>query len=303
VDLNILDRAVAEAVPRLPRTVVRQVAKRYISGETLESALQITKKLNAAGMTTTLDYLGENITQLSEASIALTVYRHALREIKERGLAGNISIKLTSFGLRIDARRCLENVRDLVVEAARNGIFVRIDMEDSSTTSETLSIYRELRRAGLDNVGVVLQASMRRSEGDARELARMGARVRVCKGIYREPPEIAFQRREEISRNFLSLVDFLLGKGCHVGIATHDAALVEATRKMLEARGGCRGQYEYQMLLGVTEGLRGRVVALGHPLRVYVPFGQDWYAYSVRRLRENPQIAGHVFRALLGMGG
>jgi proline dehydrogenase len=300
--LNILDRAVAGAVPRLPRTVVRQVAQRYISGETLESALQITKKLNAGGMTTTLDYLGENITQLSEASIAHTVYRQALREIKERGLAGNISIKLTSFGLRIDARRCLENVRDLVIEAARNGIFVRIDMEDSSTTSETLSIYRELRRAGLENVGVVLQAYMRRSEADARELARLGARVRVCKGIYREPPEIAFQRREEVSRNFLTLVDFLLGQGCHVAIATHDAALVEATRKMLEARGGCRGQYEYQMLLGVTEGLRTRVVALGHPLRVYVPFGQDWYAYSLRRLRENPQIAGHIFRALLGIG-
>lgn len=300
--LNILDRAVAEAVPRLPRTVVRQVAKRYISGESLESALHITKKLNAAGMTTTLDYLGENITHPSEASIALTVYRQALHEIKARGLGGNISIKLTSFGLRLDARRCLENVRELVAEAGRCGLFVRIDMEDSSTTSSTLSIYRDLRRAGLDNVGVVLQASMRRSEADARELARLGARVRVCKGIYREPPEIAFQRREEISRNFLSLVDFLLAQGCHVAIATHDALLVEATRKMLEARGGCRGQYEYQMLLGVTERLRARVVSLGHPLRVYVPFGKDWYAYSVRRLRENPQIAGHVFRALLGMG-
>ena len=293
----------AEAVPRLPRTVVRQVAQRYISGESLESALQITKKLNAQGMTTTLDHLGENITHLSQAGIAFDVYRQAVRELKARELAGNISIKLTSFGLRIGSRRCLENVRELVAEAARGGLFVRIDMEDSSTTSETLAIYRELRREGFDNVGVVLQAYMRRSEADARELARLRARVRVCKGIYREPAEIAYQSREEISKSFLSLVDFLLGQGCHVAIATHDAALVEGTRRMLEARGGCRGQYEYQMLLGVTEGLRARVVALGHPLRVYVPFGKDWYAYSVRRLRENPQIAGHIFRALLGMGG
>jgi len=301
--LNILDRALAEAVPRLPRPVVRQVAKKYISGETLESALQFTRKLNSAGMTTTLDHLGENITELSQASIALNVYRQALHELQARALSGNISIKLTSFGLRIDSRRCFENVRDLVSDAGRRGIFVRIDMEDSSTTSETLAIYRELRRAGLDNVGVVLQAYMRRSEDDARELARLRARVRICKGIYRERPEIAFQLRDEISRNFLLLVDFLLAEGCHVAIATHDAALVDATRRMLEARGGCRGQYEYQMLLGVTEGLRARVVGMGHPLRVYVPFGKDWYAYSVRRLRENPQIAGHVFRALMGIRG
>jgi proline dehydrogenase len=251
-------------------------------------------------MTTTLDHLGENITHASQADIALTVYRQAVRELHARSLGGNVSIKLTSFGLRLDRRLCLQKVRELVAEAAGAGVFVRIDMEDSSTTSDTLAIYGELRKTH-QNVGVVLQACLRRSEEDARALARMGARVRVCKGIYREPPEIAFQEREEISNNFLRLVDVLLESGCHTAIATHDAALIEASRRMLQAKGGCRGQYEYQMLLGVTEGLRARVVALGHPLRVYVPFGRDWYAYSVRRLRENPQIAGHVFRALLGI--
>jgi proline dehydrogenase len=161
--VNVLDRAVATAVPRLPRALVRQVANRYISGETLESALQTTRRLNAARMTTTLDHLGENITRLDQAQFSVTIYRQALAEIQTRGLAGNVSIKLTNFGLRLDPRRCLENVRILVEDARARGIFVRIDMEDSSTTDDTLAIYRDLRRTH-DNVGVVIQAYLRRSE-------------------------------------------------------------------------------------------------------------------------------------------
>ncbi len=298
--MNFFDRAVAEAVPRLPRTLVRQVANRYISGETLESALQTTRRLNAARMTATLDHLGENITRLDQAAASVGVYRRALAELHSRGLDGNVSIKLTNFGLRLDARRCLENVRELVEDARARGNFVRIDMEDSSTTTDTLAIYRELRRTH-DNVGVVIQAYLKRSEEDVRELVRMGARVRVCKGIYREPASIAFTRREEISGSFLRLTEMLLRGGCHAAIATHDAALVEGARRLLDAVGGASGRHEFQMLLGVTESLRDRIVAAGHPLRVYVPFGRDWYAYSIRRLRENPRIAGHVFRAMLGM--
>ncbi len=300
--MSLLDRAVSESVGRLPRVVVRQVARRYISGETLESALQITRQLNAAGMTTTLDHLGEDITQVSQVAHTVAVYRQAIHELHSRKLQGNVSIKLTGFGLRIDPRLCLEQVRGLVELARTCGMFVRIDMEDSSTTQSTLAIYRDLRKTH-DNVGVVLQAYLRRSEDDARTLASLGARVRVCKGIYREPQSIAFQDREEISRNFLRLVEILLGGGCHVAIATHDAALLEANRRMLESMENVAGRYEYQMLLGVTEHLRDRVVRMGHPLRVYVPFGEDWYAYSIRRLRENPRIAGHVFRALLGFRG
>lgn len=298
--MSVFDRAIAEAVPRLPRAVVRQVAGRYISGETLESALEITRRLNAARMTTTLDHLGENITRLEEARASVDVYRRALREIHSRKLSSNVSIKLTNFGLRLDARGCFENVRTLVEEASSRGQFVRIDMEDSSTTSETLAIYRELRR-NHDNVGVVIQAYLRRSEEDVATLARMGARVRVCKGIYREPVAVAFQRREEVSHNYLRLVETLLRADCHVAIATHDAALIDGTRRILDALGGCSGRYEFQMLLGVTEHLRDKVVESGHPLRVYVPFGRDWYAYSIRRLRENPRIAGHVFRAMIGI--
>jgi proline dehydrogenase len=300
--VNVLDRAVAGAVPRLPRALVRQVAQRYISGETLESALQVTRRLNEAGMTTTLDHLGENVTHSGHVSSTAATYREALAEIQTRRLAGNISIKLTSFGLRLDPKLCFEHVRGLVEDARARGIFVRIDMEDSSTTSDTLAIYREIRRTH-DNVGVVLQAYLRRSEEDAVALARMGARVRVCKGIYREPASIAFQGHEEISRNFLRLTEILLRAGCHVAIATHDAPLLEANRNLVETMGTPPGRYEFQMLLGVTESLRDRIVRMGLPLRVYVPFGRDWYAYSIRRLRENPRIAGHVFRALLGMRG
>lgn len=287
---------IAGTVPRLPRSVVGRVARRYISGETLESALETTAELNRRGMTTTMDVLGENIRHAGDADPTVELYLQALREIDARKLDGNISIKLTHLGLKLDRARCAENVRRLVEEADRRGIFVRIDMEDSSTTTDTLDLYREIRESH-SNVGVVLQAYMRRSERDARELARMGARVRVCKGIYREPPDIAFQDREEIRHSFLRLVELLVDHGSHVAIATHDEVLVEGAQKILAETGGAAGRHEFQMLLGVTEPLRDRVVAAGHPLRVYVPFGAEWYAYSLRRLRENPQIAGHVFRA------
>lgn len=298
--MNVLDRAVAGAVPRLPRALVGQVARRYISGETLESALQTTRRLNSAHMRTTIDHLGENITNLQQAQESVVIYRQTLAALHEHNLDGNVSIKLTNFGLKIDPARCFENVKVLVEDARRLGNFVRIDMEDSSTTSDTLAIYRELRKTH-DNVGVVIQAYLHRSEKDILELVRLGARVRVCKGIYRESPSIAFVRREEIIRNFLRLVEILLKNSCHVGIATHDVHVIEGARRILESLGGCAGRYEFQMLLGVTERLRDQVVASGHPLRVYIPFGRDWYAYSVRRLRENPQIAGHVFRALFGI--
>ncbi len=299
--MSFLDHVIAGTVPHLPRALVGRVARRYISGETLESALETTADFNRRGITTTLDVLGENIHRVDQADATVETYLQALREIDVRKLQGNISIKLTHLGLKLDRSRCFENVRRLVGEAARRDIFVRIDMEDSSTTTDTLDLYREIRES-YENVGVVLQAYLRRSEADARELARMGARVRVCKGIYREPPDIAFQDRDEIRHSFLRLVEILVDHGSHVAVATHDDVLVEGSQKILAGAGGVEGLYEFQMLLGVTEALRDRVVAAGHPLRVYVPFGAEWYAYSLRRLRENPQIAGHVFRAFLRRG-
>ncbi|HMB71502.1 MAG TPA: proline dehydrogenase family protein [bacterium] len=300
--MSLLDRTVASAVPHLPRSLVGQVAKRYISGEDLDSAFRVTRELNGLGITTTLDVLGENVRDWSQVDGTADLYRRILTGLREQRLDGNVSVKLTSLGLSLDRDRCAGLVRDLVDRAHDLDLFVRIDMEDSSTTDDTLAIFRDIHRSR-DNLGVVLQARLKRSERDARELAEMGARVRICKGIYREPPSIAYQDGAEINHSFLRITEHLLAHGCHVGIATHDAALVEGSYRILEKLGGCSGGYEFQMLYGVTEGLRGTIVAAGHPLRVYVPFGREWYDYSIRRLRENPQIAGHVFRAMIGLGG
>jgi proline dehydrogenase len=300
--LNLLDRTVAAVVPRLPRRLVGAVARRYISGETLESALTTTAALNERGFTTTLDVLGENITRIEQTEPTVATYREVVARLAEGELDGNISVKPTHLGLHLDPDRCYKNFRVLLDETERRSMFLRIDMEDSSTTTATLDLYRRLRSEGHDGIGVVLQSYLHRSEEDARTLTELGARVRVCKGIYREPPEIAFQDPEEIRRSFLSIVDILLSHGCHVGIATHDASLIQGSYRLLDRAGGLDGLYEFQMLLGVTESLRDSVLAAGHPLRVYVPFGRDWYAYSIRRLRENPQIAGHVFRAMFGIG-
>ncbi len=297
--MNLLDRAVAAAVPRLPKPLVGAVARRYIAGETMGAALDLTARLNAAGMSTTMDVLGENISRVEQADPTVRLYRDVLHALHERKLDGNISVKLTHLGLKLDRARCAANVRSLVAEAAALGNFVRIDMEDSSTTTDTLDLYRELRETH-SNLGVVLQAYLKRSLDDAADMGRMGARVRVCKGIYREPADIAFHDRERINRSFLDMVDLLLEHGSHVAIATHDPDVVTGAEAILARRGTDRAQYEFQMLLGVAEGLRNALVARGHPLRVYVPFGREWYAYSVRRLRENPRIAGHVLRALVG---
>ena len=296
--MSLLDRAVAVAVPRLPRPLVGAVARRYIAGETLDSALQLTARLNAAGMSTTMDVLGENVTRWEETTHTVDLYVAVLEALHERRLTGNVSVKLTHLGLKLDRQRCTENVRSLVAAAAQRKNFVRIDMEDSSTTSDTLDIYREVRETH-ENVGVVLQSYLKRSERDAADLARMRARVRVCKGIYREPADIAWLDRKSINKSFLTLVRMLLEQGCHVAIATHDPDLVDGSKRILGELGGCAGSYEFQMLLGVSERMRDALVAEHHPLRVYVPFGPEWYAYSIRRLRENPRVAGHVFRALL----
>jgi len=299
--VSLLSRSVAAVVPHLPRSLVGRVARRYISGDDLESALRVTLELNARRMSATLDVLGENVADLDEAKDTVELYRRVLGGIRSGGLNANISVKPTHVGLRLDVEKCLAFLGSLVEEAARHDNFVRVDMEDSSTTDQTLRMVRELHETH-PNVGVVLQARLKRSEADARQLAERGVGVRVCKGIYREPPEIAYVRGEEINHSFLRIVEHLLAHGCYVGIATHDRALVEGSYRILEKLGGCPGSYEFQMLYGVTERLRDSIVEAGHPLRVYVPFGPEWYDYSVRRLRENPQIAGHVFRAMLGRG-
>ena len=292
--MTILDRAIVRALPAVPRQVVRRLSSRYIAGTTLAEACEVVRELNAQGKEATLDVLGEEVTLREEAIGLRDAYRRALDTIEEDGLRSNVSVKLTALGLKLDRGLCLADLTAVVEEAARFGNFVRIDMEDSSTTSETLALYREIREGGHDNLGVVLQAALKRTLTDIGELADLRPNVRVCKGIYVEPPEIAFREDETIRLNFLDALEALFDVGSYVGIATHDDWLIGETLALVERRALGREDYEFQMLLGVRPELGDELVREGHRLRIYVPFGRRWYEYSIRRLQENPKIAGYV---------
>lgn len=292
--MTLLNSALVRVLPAVPRSLVRRFADPYIAGSTLADARREVAELNAAGKLATIDVLGEEITSAAEAEAIAQAYVEVLDAIDEDGLDANVSVKLTALGLKLDvalARRNLEAI-------AARGTFVRIDMEDSSTTDATLELYRELREAGTENLGVVLQAALRRTEADARALA--GSNVRLCKGIYVEPVEIAFRDFEEIRASYLRTLKTLLDGGCYVGIATHDEQLIHGAELEVIERGLQPDEYEFQMLLGVRSALGDRLVAEGHRLRIYVPFGQQWYEYSLRRLQENPKVAGYVARDTLG---
>jgi proline dehydrogenase len=292
--VTILDRAIVRALPAVPRQVVRRLSSRYIAGTTLAEACEVVRELNAQGKEATLDVLGEEVTLREEAIGLRDAYRRALDTIEEDGLHSNVSVKLTALGLKLDRGLCLADLTAVVEEAARFGNFVRIDMEDSSTTSETLALYREIREGGHDNLGVVLQAALKRTLTDIGALADLRPNVRVCKGIYVEPPEIAFREDETIRLNFLDALEALFDVGSYVGIATHDDWLIGEALALVERRGLGREDYEFQMLLGVRPELGDELVREGHRLRIYVPFGRRWYEYSIRRLQENPKIAGYV---------
>lgn len=295
--MNPLNRLVVRTLPLVPKAVVRRIASRYVAGETLEEALALVRSLNAEGCKATLDVLGEDVTRPDETEATVIEYERALADIAARGLDSNISVKLTALGLKLDPAHCRRQFARIVEAAKAHGIFVRIDMEDSPVTEETIRIFFEFLEV-YDRVGIVLQAYLRRSAEDARRIAAVGGNVRVCKGIYVEPPAIAFQDREEIRKSYIELVDLLLSSGSHVGIATHDPLLVERALGVIGRLRLPREAYEFQMLLGVAGTLRRRLVADGRRLRVYVPYGDAWYAYSVRRLKENPAIAGHVVKGL-----
>jgi proline dehydrogenase len=293
----ILDWVVAHSLPYVPKAVVRKVANRYIAGETLDEALDVTAGLNQQGMCATLDVLGEHIHSIDQARRAVSQYIQVLEHINSRKLDANVSIKLTQLGLKVDWNTCLELTGRLVKHARQLNNFVRIDMEDSSCTTDTLRIYRELRKDH-SNVGVVIQAYLRRTMRDVADLQDLHPNFRLCKGVYVEPAEIAYQDMRDINRNYLSILETLFRNGSYVGVATHDELIVNEALRMIGELKLPRTAYEFQMLLGVTEQLRNRIVAAGHKLRVYIPYGRDWYAYSVRRLRENPRLAGYVLKAV-----
>ncbi|MDH3430982.1 MAG: proline dehydrogenase family protein [Gammaproteobacteria bacterium] len=295
---NLVHQAVIGAMPYMPRSLIWRFSRRYIAGTDLQDAYRIVGELNAAGCSATIDVLGEDITRPEQADAARDLYLEALVNIESFGLDCGISVKLSELGLRFDADRCRKAMDTLVSTARDHDNFVRIDMEDSSVTSVTLDIYRELRER-YKNVGIVIQSCLRRSEQDIADLMQGGrADVRLCKGIYIEPEEIAYCDADEIRDSFSELLDQLLAGGATVGIATHDPILVSRAEASIKRLGVMKDQYEFQMLLGVAGTLRRELVAKGHALRVYVPFGELWYNYSIRRLRENPNIAGHIIKNL-----
>lgn len=296
--MRLFDRAVASVLPAVPRSVVRRVAAPYIAGETLDDARRTVRELNAAGARATVDVLGEDVSGPEEAEGIARAYHDALAAIEAERLDANVSIKLTGFGLELDKGLCRSLVEALVEDAAARGIFVRIDMEDSSTTDDTLDLYRTLREAGRDNVGVVLQAALRRTLDDIASLVELRASVRLCKGIYVEPSSVAFQEPDVVRRSFVACLDALLEAGCRTAIATHDEWLLGQALDRVD--GLAEDAYELQMLLGVRAGRGRELVAAGRPLRVYVPYGLQWYEYSLRRLQENPKVAGYVARDMVG---
>ncbi|HLA69141.1 MAG TPA: proline dehydrogenase family protein [Bacteroidota bacterium] len=296
--MSILNSVIAKTLPFIPKIIVGKVSSRYIAGTKLSEAISVIRQLNAGSLMATLDILGEDIHERSAAEAIGIEWRSVLKEISGQKLDSNISVKPSQMGFRIDPEYCYDNIKSLVDEARRVDNFVRIDMEDSTMTTATIEIYKRLRADGYDNVGIAIQAYLHRSDADVRALARLKASFRLCKGIYRESPDIAYQDRDEIRRNYALLLRTMLEAGCYVGIATHDEYLVEKSYELIQKGNLKKSQYEFQMLLGVRELLRASIVKAGHRLRVYVPFGEQWYAYSVRRLKENPEIAGYVLKAM-----
>jgi proline dehydrogenase len=301
--MSLLDTLVVKTLPLVPKSVVRRVAARYVAGETLADAVRAIRALNAEGCSATTDLLGEFTTDAAQANATARGYLDMLDAIAREKLDSGVSIKLTAFGLDVGAdgfELCLKNARMVVEKARAIGKFVRIDMENSPYTDRTIDVYRRLR-GEFPNTGLVLQARMRRTLADVDAILPWGPDFRICKGIYLEPSEIAHTDGAAINQAYLAVLEKMLRGGARVGIATHDDALVDGALKLIAELKIPANRFEFQMLLGVREELRRRIRGLGHPVRVYVPYGEDWYGYSCRRLRENPQIGGHIVRAFFGM--
>ncbi len=298
--MSVFNRLVVSTLPLVPKPIVRHFASRYVAGDTLDKAVAQVRDLNASGAMATLDVLGEEVLDAERASQFTDECVRVLETIEREGIDSNLSIKLTMFGLEVEERLAHDNAERIVSRAKELGNFVRIDMEDRTTTDATLRIYRDLHQR-YGNVGCVFQAYMRRTLADIDGLPAQGANVRLCKGIYIEPRPAAWKGYETVRRNFVAALEKLFRKGVYVGIATHDEYLACAAVELIDRCGLGREEYEFQMLLGVDEELRKVLIDEGHRMRIYTPYGSEWYAYSIRRLRENPEIAGHAAKAVLGL--
>jgi len=303
----MLNKMIANILPHMPKQLVWMFSKQYIAGETIEQAIVNAKKLNDEGILTTIDVLGEFITTLAEAEANKQEYLDVIDKAEAAGVQGNYSLKPTFFGLLIDKDVAYKHVREIVAKAASYNNFIRIDMEDSPCTDMEIDMYRRLKAEFPGHVGLVLQSYLHRTNSDIQSMLEINSaespvNFRICKGIYVESESISYKKYEDINKHFLEDVEFMLKNGMYPAIATHDVPLIEGAYKLLEKYGVSKDKYEFQMLYGVTPALRKSIVDKGHKMRVYVPFGKQWFGYCTRRLKENPQMAGVILKALFKKG-
>lgn len=303
----MFNKMIAGILPYMPKKLVWIFSKEYIAGVTIEEAITAAKALNAEGVMTTIDVLGEFIETLEEADANKEEYLKVIEAAEAAKINGNYSLKPTSFGLLIDKDVAYKHIREIVAKAASYNNFVRVDMEDSPCTDLEIEMFRKLKVEFPKNVGLVIQSYMRRTLDDIKNLKDLNTpeaplNFRLCKGIYVEPAKIAYKKYEEVNEHFLKDLEYMLEQKMYPAIATHDIPLVEGAYKLLEKYKPANDQYEFQMLYGVTPALRKSIIDKGHRMRVYVPFGKQWFGYSTRRLKENPKMAGTIIKAIFIKG-
>lgn len=296
--MKLFDRLVVLTLPLAPKKLVGWVASRYVSGASVADAVAAVRKLNEEGAVATVDILGESVSERDKAEKVVEEYVKLFEIIDAEGIDSNVSIKPTMLGLEFDEQFCKQSIDRIAAAAAKYGNFMRIDMEDRTCTDATIRIYNELQ-AKYGNLGTVFQSYMRRTLDDIGDLPSEGANIRLCKGIYIEPREVAWKGYETVRANFVAALDKLFRQKVYVGVATHDEYLICRACELVERYGLTTDQFEFQMLLGVDPQLRRLLLDRGFKVRIYVPYGKDWYPYSIRRLRENPTVARHVIRAIL----
>lgn len=299
--MNPLNKLLVGITSALPKKFVKIFANRYIAGITLDDVIEKARLLNGKNIMATIDVLGESVSDKKEAERMKDSCCEVLHAVDNYELKANLSIKLTSLALTLDYDFCKSLVSEIIQTAKQTENFVRIDMEDSPVTDITIQMYEDMRKI-YDNTGLVLQAYLRRTEEDAKRLMKEKSNFRLCKGIYIEPEEIAFKGRQEIRDNYLKLLRLMFENKAYVGIATHDDNLIDGAMKLIKELSLQNNEYEFQMLLGVREGLHNKILKEGNRLRIYTPFGERWYEYSIRRFKENPNFAGQVVKGILTGG-
>lgn len=303
----MFNKLISQLLPYMPKKLVWIFSKRYVAGEKLDDAIRICKELNAGGILVSIDLLGEFITRLDEATAYKNTYLEIIDRKEAEKISGNFSLKPTMFGLLLDEEVCYRNIREIVAKAAGYGSFVRVDMEDSQCVDKEIALYRRLKTEFPKNVGLVVQAYLKRTLDDIRSMKDLHSadnplNFRLCKGIYVEPAAIAYKKYEEINTHFLRDLEYMFQEGMYPGIATHDKPLVEGAYALIDQYKVPKTRYEFQMLYGVTPELRRSIVEKGHQMRVYVPFGKEWFGYCTRRLKENPKMAGQIIKAIFLRG-